>query len=122
MVNNKIRLFDELDKTISKLHSLGTKAYLTMNILARNIDLKLFERTLEKLQEIQKPDGIIFADPGAYRLIRKYFPNIRLHLSTQTSTMNYESVKFWYDLGVDRVVLARELTLKEIEQIKKEVP
>lgn len=122
MVNNKIRLFDELDKTISKLHSLGTKAYLTMNIFARNIDLKLFEKTLERLQDLQKPDGIIFSDPGGYRLIRKYFPNIRLHLSTQTSTMNYESVKFWRDLGVSRIVLARELTLKEIEQIKKEVP
>ncbi len=122
MVNNKIRLFDELDKTISKLHSLWTKAYLTMNILARNIDLKLFEKTLERLQEIQRPDGIIFSDPGAYRLIRKYFPDIGLHLSTQASTMNYEAIKFWQDLGVKRIVLARELSLKEIEQIKKEVP
>ena len=93
-----------------------------MNILARNIDLKLFEKTLERLQDIQKPDGIIFSDPGAYRLIRKYFPDIGLHLSTQASTMNYEAIKFWQDLGVKRVVLARELSLKEIEQIKKEVP
>jgi len=122
MVNNKIRLFDDLQKTISDLHSLGTKAYLTMNIMARNIDLKLVERTLERLQEMPKPDGIIFADPGIYRLIKKYFPDARLHLSTQVSTMNYESIKFWRDLGVKRIVLARELTLGEIEEIKKQVP
>ncbi|MFZ5341312.1 MAG: peptidase U32 family protein [Patescibacteria group bacterium] len=55
-------------------------------------------------------------------MIRRYLPDMPLHLSTQTSTLNYESVQFWYDLGVKRVVLARELNIKEIEQIKKNVP
>ncbi|GAI13870.1 unnamed protein product [marine sediment metagenome] len=69
-----------------------------------------------------KPDGIIFADPGFYPSLRKHLPDIPIHISTQANVLNYEAVKFWRDLGVSRVILARELSLKEIEQISQKVP
>ncbi len=121
MRQNKIKTFQQLKKTIEDLHKIWAKAYLTMNIFPRNIDIKIFENIVEHISDLN-PDAIIFSDPGTYRIIKKYLPNVPLHLSTQTSTLNYEAVRFWVDLGIKRIVLARELHIKEIEQIKKEVP
>lgn len=121
MRQNKIRTFAGLKKAIDDLHNLGVKAYLTMNIFPRNVDIKLFESIVEQISSL-KPDAIIFSDPGTYRILKKYLPDIKLHLSTQTNTLNYEAVAFWRDLGVKRIVLARELNIKEIEEIKKRVP
>lgn len=121
MRQNKIKTFEILKKTIDDLHRLWVKAYLTMNIFPRNIDIKIFESVVEKISDLWA-DAIIFSDPWTYRIIRKYLPDIPLHLSTQTNTLNYEAVKFWADLWVKRIVLARELNIKEIEEIKKQVP
>ena len=92
-----------------------------MNIFPRNSDIKVFESVTEKIADTN-PDAIIFSDPGTYNVLRKYFPNVHMHLSTQTSTLNYESIKFWRDLGVKRIVLARELHIDEIKEIKEKVP
>ncbi len=121
MRQNKVRDYKILQQTIDDLHALGTKAYLTMNIFPRNMDIKIFESVLARVSEMWA-DAIIFSDPGTFRVIRKHMPNARLHLSTQANTLNHEAISFWYDLGVERVVLARELTIKEIEQIKQKVP
>jgi putative protease len=121
MRQNKVRDYTILQQTIDELHALGTKAYLTMNIFPRNMDIKIFERVVERIADIGA-DAIIFSDPGTFSLIRKYLPDVRLHLSSQANTLNFEAIKFRYDLGVSRVVLARELTLKEIIQIKEQVP
>lgn len=121
MRQNKIKTFDELQQTIDAIHTLGSKAYLTMNIFPRNQDIKIFESVVEQVAKLWA-DGIIFSDPGTYRIIRKYMPDIPMHLSTQTSTLNYESVQFRYDLWIRRVVLARELHIDEIKEIKKHVP
>ena len=121
MRQNKIRDFDELKKTIEALHANKVRALLTMNIFPRNQDIKIFESTVEKIADV-KADAIIFSDPGTFKIIRKYFPKADLHLSTQTSTMNYSAVQFRYDLGVKRIVLARELHIDEIKDIKKNVP
>lgn len=121
MRQNKIWDFSELKKTIDAVHELKTKALLTMNIFPRNMDIKIFEATVEKIADVGA-DAIIFSDPGTFHVLRKYLPNTPLHLSTQTSTMNYSAVQFWYDMGVKRVVLARELHLEEIKEIKKQVP
>ncbi len=85
------------------------------------MDIKIFEATVEKIADVGA-DAIIFSDPGTFHVLGKYLPNTPLHLSTQTSTMNYSAVQFWYDMGVKRVVLARELHLEEIKEIKKQVP
>ena len=121
MRQNKIKDFTELGRTIDDLHNLDKMAYLTMNIFPRNQDIKIFEQVLERVLDL-KPDAIIFSDPGTYNLIKKYSWNIKLHLSTQTSMLNYESIKFRYDLGVSRVVLARELHISEIAEIKQRIP
>lgn len=84
-------------KTIDDLHALGTKAYLTMNIFPRNMDIHIFEMVVEQISTLGA-DAIIFSDPGTFTIIKKYLPKIKLHLSTQTNTLNYEAVQFWYDL------------------------
>ena len=121
MRQNKIKTFELLRKTIDDIHKIGAKAYLTMNIFPRNIDIKVFESIVERISDLWA-DAIIFSDPGTYKIIRKYLPDIPLHLSTQTNTLNRAAVKFWYDLWVKRIVLARELHIKEIEEIKNKVP
>ena len=121
MRQNKVRDFDELKKTIQAIHDNGAKALLTMNIFPRNTDIKIFESVVEQISDT-KPDAIIFSDPGTFNVIKKHFPNVPLHLSTQTSTLNYESIKFRRDLWVKRIVLARELHIDEIKEIRKQVP
>jgi len=121
MRQNKVSDFGMMKKTIQDLHSIWKRALLTMNIFARNHDIKIFEKIVEKISD-SNPDAIIFWDPGTYKTLKKYLPNVPLHLSTQTNVLNYESVRFWQDLWVKRIVLARELWIREIEQIKKNVP
>lgn len=121
MRQNKVRDFDILKKTIQAIHDNWSKALLTMNIFPRNTDIKVFESVVEKISDTN-PDAIIFSDPGTFNVLRKHFPNVPLHLSTQTSTLNYESIKFRRDLGVKRIILARELHIEEIKEIRKKVP
>lgn len=121
MRQNKLYSFDALQATIEALHQQGTKALLTMNIFPRNQDIHIFESVVERISQLS-PDAIIFSDPGTFHTLRKYLPKTPLHLSTQTTTLNYAAVKFWADLGVKRIVLARELHITEIAEIKKHVP
>ncbi len=121
MRQNKLKTFDEIKKTISDLNQMWKRAYLTMNIFPRNKDIKLFESVVEKICNLWA-DGIIFSDPWTFNIIRKYDQKTPLHLSTQTNILNKESVKFWYDLWVKRIVLARELNIEEIKEIKNYVP
>ena len=121
MRQNKLYSFDELQRTVEQLHAYGSQAFLTMNIFPRNTDIHIFESVVERISELQ-PDAIIFSDPGTFHTITKYLPSTPLHLSTQTTTLNYAAVKFWADLGVKRIVLARELYIDEIAEMKKQVP
>lgn len=121
MRQNKIYNFDDLKKTVDDLHKNGSKALLTMNIFPRNADIKIFEDTVKQIADVGA-DAIIFSDPGTFHIIRKYLPNTPLHLSTQSSTMNRAAVKFWKDMGVKRIIFARELSLEEIKEIKEKVP
>ncbi len=99
----------------------GVKAYITINIFPSNHDLKRVIPHLEQLESI-RPDAIIFTDPGVYRLARKYAPSVPLHLSTQANTLNIEACAFWQDLGVERVILAREVPYREIVEIHEQLP
>lgn len=121
MRQNKIYNFDDLKKTVDDLHKNGSKALLTMNIFPRNTDIDIFEQTVKQIANVWA-DAIIFSDPGTFHIIRKYLPNIPLHMSTQSSTMNRAAVKFWKDMGVKRIVFARELSLEEIKEIREKVP
>lgn len=99
-------------------HAQGKKVYIAVNILAHNRDINSLPPYLEELQELEV-DGLIISDPGVMRLANKYASGIPVTISTQANVSNYESAAFYQDMGAVRVVLARELTLEEIADIKK---
>lgn len=121
MRKGEIITLDNLKTAASLAHSLGAKAYLTLNIFAFNNDIKLLESSIERLKE-SNPDAVIVSDFGIINLVKKYMPETPLHISTQTNTLNYESVKFWRDFGASRVILARELSISDIAEIRQKVP
>ena len=106
---------------IHQTQQAGVKAYVTLNIFASNHDLKRLEAHLEQLADIQ-PDGLIISDAGVFRLARKLAPNVPVHISTQANTLNSEACALWADLGAERVILAREVPLREMAQMKAALP
>lgn len=121
MRKGELITLENLKDAVNLAHSLGAKAYVTLNIFAFNNDIKQLESCIERFQDAN-PDAIILSDFGVFNLVRKHMPNTPIHISTQTNTLNYESVKFWRDLGASRVILARELPIKDIAEIRKNVP
>ena len=101
-------------------HENNVKVYVTANIYAHNYDLDEIKKYFNELNDV-KPDAVLISDIGVLNLAKGILKNIDIHLSTQANTTNYETVKFMRDLGVKRVVLARELSLAEIKAIKDEV-
>ncbi len=121
MRKGEIITLDNLKTAVDLAHSLGAKAYLTLNIFAFNNDIKLLEESIDRLKE-SNPDAVIVSDFGVINFVKKYMPDTPLHISTQTNTLNFESVKFWRDFGASRVILARELAIKDIAEIRRQVP
>ena len=121
MRKGELITLDNLKDCIDLAHSYGKKVYLTLNIFAYSNDIDQMIECAEKIHA-SKPDAILFSDFGVYNVIKKYMPDIPLHVSTQTNILNYEAVRFWQDLGATRVVLSRDLSLKQIEEIKNKVP
>lgn len=99
----------------------GKKLYLTMNIFPHNRKVDGFEKMLQKVAAI-KPDGLIMADPGMIMLARENHPELPVHLSTQSNTINWQTVRFWQQVGVKRIILSRELSIDEIKEIRQHVP
>lgn len=112
---------EELTSAVSMAHSLGKKLYVTANIFGRNADFVLLEDYFKRLEEIGV-DAAIISDPGVIYAAKKSAPNLPIHLSTQANTTNKYAVKFWGEQGIERVVLARELSLKEIAEIHDFAP
>ena len=112
---------DEMREGIAFAHEHNVKMHVTANILAHNYDLEGAANYFRELAEI-KPDAIIVADPGMVMLAKANCPDIEIHISTQANNTNYMTFRFWYDLGIRRVVCARELSLVEIKQIRENIP
>ncbi len=112
---------EELVEAVEYCHSRDKKIYITMNIIPHNDDMIGIEEYVSYLEEIGV-DAVIAADVGMVSVIRRITKTLPVHLSTQASVTNYETVNFWYDYGLRRVILARELSLEEIKEIKKNVP
>lgn len=112
---------EALREGIAYAHAQGKRVYLTMNIFAHNSRL---QGCLEAFQEMcdWKPDAFIVSDPGLLRQMHRLRPEMKLHLSTQANATNWMTIEFWRDQGVRRVVLPRELSLKEIAEIHERVP
>ena len=111
---------EELPKAVAYAHDHGIKAHVTVNTMPRNNEVSMLPQWLELLDDA-KVDALILADLGAFQLAGKYAPHCQRHISTQQSIANYECAQAWYDLGANRVVLARELSLAEIRQIRAKV-
>ncbi len=118
--NNDFQL-ENLRTGIKEAHSLGRKFFVASNLLPHNNKLK---RYLEHMQPIidMGPDALIMADPGLIAMVRERWPEMPVHLSVQANTMNWQSVKFWQSLGLSRVILSRELSLDEVEEIRQRCP
>ncbi len=112
---------EELPKAVEFAHSHGVKVHVTVNTMPRNEEVMELPAYLERLQDANV-DALILADLGAFTLAGKYAPKCQRHISTQQSIANYECAKAWYDLGAQRVVLARELNLQEITTIRQNTP
>ena len=112
---------EDMEAGILFAHEHGVKVYVTVNILAHNRDLEGARQYLRELR-ILGPDGLIIADPGIFRIAGEECPEIPRHISTKANNTNYETYRFWYELGARRVVTARELSLLEIREIRENIP
>ena len=115
--------FDEesFKEGIEYAHARGKKVYCTINGFPFNSQIKLYARHIEKMAALN-PDAFIVSTPGVIKLCRQIAPHIPLHLSTQANVMNYLDAAVYYDLGVQRIIAAREISLKDLEEIKKRLP
>ncbi len=112
---------DNLAVGIQEAHRLGKQFYVVVNIAPHNAKLKTFLQDLQPVIALQ-PDALIMSDPGLMMLVREHFPTMPIHLSVQSNTVNWASVRFWQRQGIARVILSRELSLEEIEEIRQQVP
>lgn len=112
---------EDMEKGIAFAHEHGVKVFVTVNILAHNDDLPGVKEYLKELKELA-PDGLIIADPAIFELAKEICPEIERHISTQANNTNYGTYLFWWKQGAKRVVTARELSLKEIKEIREHIP
>jgi putative protease len=120
-VRNNDFLHDNLAIGINEAHQLGKKFFIAANVIPHNAKVKTFLKDIESVVAM-KPDALIMADPGLIMMMRETHPHMPIHLSVQANTVNYASVKFWKQMGVERVILSRELSLDEIAEIRQECP
>ncbi len=112
---------EEIKEGIKFAHERGKKVYLTANIIPHNKDIDEFSQYIEEIKSFGF-DGILVADSGMLDIVREKAPEIPIHISTQANNTNYRSAMFWYKQGAKRVVLAREMSLKEIKEIRAKIP
>ena len=112
---------EDMKEGVEFAHSRGVKVYVTANILAHNDDLEGVEQYFEELKSV-KPDALIISDPGVFAIAKRVLPDMELHVSTQANNTNYGTYLFWHQMGAKRVVSARELSLKEIKEIRARIP
>ena len=120
-VRNNDFLEDNLAKGIAEAHQLNKKFFLATNVIPHNTKVKTFIKDLTPIIAMQ-PDALIMADPGLIMMTREAWPDMPIHLSVQANTVNYATVNFWKSMGVERVILSRELSLDEIAEIRQRCP
>ncbi len=112
---------EDMEEGIEFAHEHGKKVYVTANITAHNRDLDGIREYFTELKRI-KPDALIISDPGVFDIAKEVCPEIDVHISTQANNVNYGTYRFWHRMGATRVVSARELSIKEIGEIRKNIP
>ena len=112
---------EELRRAVALCHSHGTAVHVTCNTMPRNDEVDRLPEWLAYLQELGV-DAAIVADVGVLSLLKRHAPRVKAHISTQASISNYQAARAWYDLGASRVILARELSLEEVAEIRAKAP
>lgn len=113
--------FEEMKEGLKFVHEHNKRAYLAINIFAHNEDIEPLMEYLESIKDFGI-DAYIVSDPGIITILKEVIPDAEIHLSTQANMTNYMTAKFWYDFGVKRIVLARELSFKEIKELREKIP
>ncbi|MCR4945138.1 MAG: U32 family peptidase [Clostridium sp.] len=113
--------FEEIEEGVKYCHDRGRKVYVVVNVYARNVDLKGAGDYIKKLADLNV-DALLVGDPGLITIAKEVAPELEIHLSTQANTVNWMAAKFWYDQGVKRIVLARELNFNEIKGFRENLP
>ncbi len=119
--NNDFHKLPVLAQGIEEAHALGKQFFVASNLMPHNAKIKTYMADMEPVIAM-KPDAIIMADPGLIMMVRERWPEMPIHLSVQANTVNWQAVKFWQSVGVSRVILSRELSLDEIEEIRQLCP
>ncbi|MBL0955774.1 MAG: U32 family peptidase C-terminal domain-containing protein [Leptospira sp.] len=112
---------EDLQTAVSIARNLNKKIYFTVNNIPRNSKLGSYHKYLEQMASL-KPDALIMADPGLIHMTKNAYPELDIHISVQSNTMNYAAVEFWKAYGAKRVILSREVSIPEIKEIKEKVP
>jgi U32 family peptidase len=119
--NNDFHKLEVLEQGIQEAHKAGKQFFVASNLMPHNAKIKTYMADMEPVIAM-KPDALIMADPGLIMMVRERWPEVPVHLSVQANTVNYQAVKFWQSVGVSRVILSRELSLDEIEEIRQLCP
>ena len=112
---------EQLKEGLEFAHSRGRKVYVTLNIIPHDTDLAGIEEYVTELYNLGV-DAVLVADPGIMTIVKNTVPDLEIHLSTQANCLNYEAAKFWHKAGVKRVVTAREMSLEELKELRRELP
>ncbi len=120
-VRNNDFTLENLSIGINEAHALGKKFFVASNLLPHNAKVDTYIKDMEPVIAM-KPDALIMADPGLIMLVREKWPEMPIHLSVQANTVNFQAVKFWKSMGLERVILSRELSIDEIEDIRQRCP
>ena len=119
--NNEFSKEDVLAKGIDEAHELGKLFFLASNVAPHNNKVKTYLADLEPIIDMG-PDALIMSDPGLIMMVRERWPEMPIHLSVQSNAVNFATVKFWQGVGLKRVILSRELSLKEVAEIRENCP
>jgi len=119
--NNEFNRLENLDSAIKEAHEQGKLFFLASNLSPHNDKVRSYLRDLEPVIDM-KPDALIMSDPGLIMMVREKWPDQPVHLSVQANAVNYATVRFWANQGIERVILSRELSLDEVEEIRQQCP
>lgn len=119
--NNEFNRIENLAAAVEEAHGMGKQFYLASNIAPHNDKVRSYLRDLEPVIEM-RPDALIMSDPGLIMMVRDKWPEQTVHLSVQANAVNWATVKFWEKQGIERVILSRELSIDEIEEIRQQCP
>jgi putative protease len=119
--NNEFNKMENLAAGIGEAHAMGKQFYIASNLSPHNDKVRSYLKDLAPVIEMQ-PDALIMSDPGLIMMVREAWPEMPIHLSVQANAVNYATVKFWYSVGISRVILSRELSLDEIAEIRQQCP